>query len=108
MTTTQAAARAARYTYPDLCHLDALIADHAARTPGYYAAPGEYDAWETHRDTLVADRDALVATLDGILCRKCQGSGRTRWRHRLDGICFQCDGDGWTARGRRAARKATP
>ena len=107
MTTTQAAARAARYTYPDLCHLDALIADHATRMPGYYATPDQYDAWTARRDALTTDRDTLAATLDGTLCRKCRGTGRVQWRHRFSGVCFQCDGDGWTTPGRRDAQKAT-
>lgn len=104
MPTTASAARAARYTYPDLCHLDALIVDHATHAPGYFATPDRHDAWEARRDELTTARDAALAALAGVLCRKCEGSGRTQWRHRFGGVCFQCDGDGWTARGRRLTK----
>ena len=68
----------------------------------YDATPAEHAAWTRARDQLLAAIENAERDLHGMLCGKCHGTGRTQWRHRSGGVCYPCQGDGWSAKGRRA------
>ena len=93
----------ARYTFPDLAHVEALIEDHAQQYR-LWLNPADYPtalAWIARRDELVAYRDAEQAKVGDLLCSRCHGTGRLiQFTHRFNGTCFQCKGDGWSARAR--------
>lgn len=91
----------ARSAYPELVAADAAIDEHAEHHPPYTASLDDYLAWQQRRDELVAARDAIYDRLRPLLCSRCHGHGITRYRHRHGGACYQCDGDGYSARGRR-------
>lgn len=64
--------------------------------------PNEYTVWTARRDEIAEKAAALHAQFDGLICRKCDGHGRfIAYTHRHSGTCYQCKGDGWTAKGRR-------
>jgi hypothetical protein len=91
----------ARYTFRDLAHADALLAVHGSKHfVGMTNA--QYDEWAAERNELVAYRDSRLLHVVLLLCSKCDGTGRVQWRHRHDGVCYLCKGDGWSRRGRRA------
>lgn len=83
----------ARYTFPDLCHAEALLSEHAKLYQAIYPWPGfeEYDALHT---ALAADLRSEEAKVAHILCQKCRGTGMTGWTHRHGGVCYQCGGYG--------------
>lgn len=106
----------ARQLIPGLAEADQRITDIGTQCPSmpvgigfsgpqYDAHMAEYRAWETRRDQAIAERDTLLAGAKGLICSKCQGTGMTQWRHRSGGTCYQCNGDGWTAKGRRLHEK---
>ena len=92
----------ARYTFRDLVHADALIAAHSEQYTFRYDDNAAYFAWASKRDDLLSFRNAEMAKVSLLLCRKCEGTGMTGWLHRYGGVCFTCKGDGWSAKGRRA------
>jgi hypothetical protein len=85
---------AARYTFPDLAHADALVAEHARLMPSQYATPAVWQTWVTRRDILIADLRDEETKVRHILCQKCRGTGMTGWVHRHGGVCYQCGGYG--------------
>lgn len=96
---------AARWTFPDLAHVEALTALHASAMPHLHTLTSEVAAWLARRDELAAELRRLEAELRPLLCAKCNGNGLVQWR-RFGGECFTCHGDGWSAKGRKAARAA--
>ncbi len=96
-TTTAPAAR----EVTGLAALDEQARDLGTAALRWDAPPAEYTAWTARRDTIAAQVAAVQAQYDGLICRKCDGHGITQWRHRHDGTCYQCKGDGWTTKGRR-------
>jgi hypothetical protein len=63
--------------------------------------PVAYERWCDKRDGLLIAIATAEQAVAGLLCSKCGGRGRVQWR-RCGRVCFQCKGDGWTAKGRRA------
>lgn len=91
----------ARNLLPALAAADAALAAHGTLVPSPSATLAEYMTWSAERDRLAAAVDAAATAVRGLLCGRCGGTGRTQWRHRSGGTCYQCNGDGWTAKGRR-------
>lgn len=109
----------ARRLLPGIAAADDAIAAHAEKlaeaegtcdprggaewnpNTGRFEIPGAYQAWIAERDRLAAELNAALTAAHGLICRKCQGYGVTQFRHRMAGICFQCGGDGFTAKGRK-------
>lgn len=96
---------AARFTVAALVAADAAFV--AARTAfvSMYAPPA---AWDAHWAECHAARELVLAEeakLAGLLCGKCDGKGSLLgYSHRSNGLCYRCNGDGWTAKGRKAER----
>jgi hypothetical protein len=98
MTTTTAPARE---LIPALVKADAARAA-IPRPPHSSAALAEYDAWVAIRDAALTGIREAEESVKGLICQRCHGRGRiVIYTHRLGGVCFQCKGDGWTAKGRR-------
>lgn len=98
--TTTTAATAREVT--GLAALDEQARDLGTAALRWDAPPAEYTAWTARRDALAAQVAAVQAQYAGLICRKCDGHGRiTAYTHRHRGTCYQCKGDGWTAKGRR-------
>jgi hypothetical protein len=97
--------RPARSTFLELAQADALLADHARVMPLASAPYDQHVAWGARADQLAADRDRELAAVRRLLCWKCEGAGRTQWLHRSGGLCYACQGDGYSAAGRKAARR---
>lgn len=97
---------AARYHFRELAHAEALM--EKLPVPPWWAE--ESPATKAMRDArhqAAQWRDAEATSVREMLCAKCEGRGITQWRHRCGGVCFQCNGYGWSAKGRRKYTKAT-
>ncbi len=100
-TTLAAQARVAR-TVVGLNVLDEQVAGHGKNLPAWGAPNAEHLRWAATRDQLLLDIAVIVNEHRDLLCRKCDGHGRfIAYTHRHGGTCYQCKGDGWTAKGRR-------
>lgn len=92
--------RPARSHFAELAHADALQAE--LPQPPHYDCPAEvYASWSALRDQTAAWVSAEEAVVASLLCRKCTGTGTTRFKHRCGGVCFSCNGYGWSAKGRK-------
>lgn len=98
------ATRAARSHFPEVCHIEALIAEHRKSAPGVFAPLEQFETWDARRADLSDALGEATFRMRDAVCRKCDGTGRTQWKHRAGGVCFSCGGDGWSARGRRSVR----
>lgn len=106
MTNTEAA-RPARAVIPALVEADAAYQAWKAAegVPSHDATLAEYDQWTKKRDSLLANIADAEASAKGLICRRCHGTGRlVHYSHRSRGLCYQCNGDGWTTKGRRTTR----
>jgi hypothetical protein len=102
----ESAAMPARAMFPALQRLDAAFASHRAAFPHpplvgdsakYQQA---FETWIARRDDLVAELATVMAEVGPDLCTRCSGTGLTNYT-RHNGMCYLCQGDGWSARGRR-------
>lgn len=97
---------AARDEYPELKRLDAARADLSATMPSPSAPLAAWDAWFARRNTLRDELAAVMAEVGENLCTRCSGTGLTTFS-RHNGMCYRCQGDGWSAKGRRAIASAS-
>lgn len=93
--------RPARYSFPDLCHVEAL-ADAAAQSAYYLCTvmPDRPEWPESQRRFALSQglHDELRAEerkVRHVLCLKCGGRGRiVQYTHRSGGRCYSCEGFG--------------
>lgn len=114
MTSSPAAVIPARRLIPALADADDALTAHADARPAeitvwagpvYEAAAAQWRAWSAEHNQLGTLRDAALRDARGLICQRCTGTGMTQFRHRSGGTCYQCGGDGWTAKGRRLHTK---
>ena len=100
----------ARAMFPALRPLDTAIANHQATFP-YLPLVGDttvyeqtYEVWRARRTGLVAELATVMTEVGPDLGSRCSGTGLTN-HTRHHGMCYRCQGDGWSARGRRHAAR---
>jgi hypothetical protein len=102
---------AARDEYPELKRLDVAFAELRAEAPVPPALSDlsvyrvKYQAWKARFDALRSELDSVMAEIGANLYTRCSGTGLTT-HSRHNGMCYLCQGDGWSARGRRQKRAA--
>lgn len=97
---------AARDEYPELKRLDTARADLSGAMPSSTAPKAAWHAWFTRRNALRDELARVMAEVGENLCARCSGTGLTTFS-RHNGMCYRCQGDGWSAKGRRATTAAS-
>lgn len=96
---------AARYQIRELAHVEALRMA-LPPVPAADCAYSVYQQWAAQRDAVAAMMTAEQSKAAALLCCRCNGTGTTQFKHRHHGVCYQCNGDGWSRKGRKAMRSA--